>query len=261
MLHLGSHYTIGATHTECQDFTLHSDIPIPHLIVCDGCSASIGSHVGARILAKTAQYLLQQAEIPNYHDFGQYVIKKGHRIVSNMSLPDSVLDSTLLVAFVQNELVTVYMYGDGCILYQTMDDAIGTVNVEFADNAPYYLTYWLAKEHQAVYAARGEHLMYVDDSLNPQTNPQLFKKPLIYQFPLADYKTIALVSDGAVSCVDMQNGQKRLLSEVASQLLRLDTPLETDFVEQGIQTLQKNYLEQQIHILDDLAVAMLTQVE
>jgi hypothetical protein len=121
MLHLASHYIIGATHAECQDFTLHSDIPIPHLIVCDGCSSSTGSHVGARVLAKTAQYLLQQADIPDYHHFGKYVINKAHRIVTNMNLPDTVLDSTLLVAFVQNDIVTVYMYGDGCILYQKMD--------------------------------------------------------------------------------------------------------------------------------------------
>ncbi|MEK7990455.1 MAG: protein phosphatase 2C domain-containing protein [Thiotrichaceae bacterium] len=262
MLHLASHYIIGTTHSECQDFALHSDIPIPHLIVCDGCSSSIGSEIGARVLAKTAQYLLQQVEIPDYHHFGQYVINKAHRIVTNMNLPDTVLDSTLLVGFVQNDIVTVYMYGDGCILYQKIDGVIGTVNVEFADNAPYYLTYWLTETDQAAFiATRGEYLMYIRDSLNPQTNPQLFKKPVIYQFSLTEYKTIALVSDGAVSCINIENGKRRPLYEVASQLLKLDIPLETHFVEQGMQSLQKNYLEQQVHIMDDLAVAMLTQTE
>ncbi|MCV6638379.1 protein phosphatase 2C domain-containing protein [Candidatus Albibeggiatoa sp. nov. NOAA] len=261
MLHLSSHYIIGATHSECQDFTLHSDVPIPHLVVCDGCSSSLGSHVGARILAKTAQYLLQQPTIPDYHDFGQYVINKGQRLVSQMELPNEVLDSTLLVAFVQNDIVTAYIYGDGCILYQKMEGTIGTINIEFADNAPYYLTYWLNEEHQAAYAMRGDDLMYIDDSLNPQFNPQSFRKPLIYHFPLAEYKTIALTSDGAISCVDVENSDKKTLAEVAPQLLQSDKPLDDNFVEQRILTMQQHYVEQQVHILDDLAVAMLTQAE
>ncbi len=261
MLYLDSHYTIGSTHTECQDFTLHDVSPIPHLIVCDGCSASIGSHVGARILAKAAQYLLQQHTIPDYQQFGQYVIDKAKQVVSTMGLPDDVLDSTLVVGFVKDNILTVYMYGDGCILYQKQDDTIGSINIEFADNAPYYLTYWLKEAYQIAYATRGEALLYIDDSLNPQHNPQSFKKSLIYQFPLTEYKTIALTSDGAVSCVNVEIGCKKSLMDVAAHLLNFKTPLADNFIAQRIKTLQQDYLEEHVSILDDLAVAVLTQTD
>lgn len=260
MLYLDSHYMIGATHTECQDFTLHADVPIPHLIVCDGCSASVGSHIGARILAKTAQYLIQQPDILAYHEFGQYVINRGYQIAQKMNLPDFVLDSTLLIAYIKDEIITVYMYGDGCVLYEKQDDSIGIINVEFADNAPYYLTYWLSESYQTAFAARGKNLMYVHDTRSPQLNPQSFETPLVYSFPLADYKSIALASDGATSCVNVETGYKLPLIEVAQHLLHYDVSATPHFVEQGMQTLQTYYLKQNIHILDDLAVAMLAQV-
>ena len=260
MLHTGSHYIMGATHTECQDFTLHGKSPMPHIIVCDGCSASLGSHVGARILAKTAQYLLQQNSILNYYDFGEYVIQKGQRIVSKMGLLDCVLDSTLLVGFVQDNVMTVYIYGDGCVLYQKVTGEIGIINIEFADNAPYYLTYWLQESHQQAYASRGENLMYIHNSKYPQDNPQSFKKPLVYQFPLVEYKTITLASDGATSCVNLETGLKEPLTNIASQLLcNMEIPILPNFVEQHVLSMKQYYAKQHVRILDDLAVSMLTQ--
>lgn len=260
MLHTGGHYIMGATHTECQDFTLHGTDPIPHIIVCDGCSASLGSHLGARILAKTAQYLIQQDNIPSYHEFGEFVIQKSQHIANKMGLFAEVLDATLLVGFVQNQVMTVYIYGDGCILYETMVGNLGAINVEFADNTPYYLTYWLQEADQQAYAQRGENLMYVYDTQQPQENPQSFKKPLIYQFPLSEYKTIALASDGAVSCVNLETGLKQSIIDVAAHLLtHLDVPLSPDFIAQRILDLKQSYAQQNIHILDDLAVSVLTQ--
>jgi len=260
MLHTGSHYIMGATHTECQDFTLHGKNPIPHIIVCDGCSSSLGSHVGAKILAKTAQYLIQQNNIPNYHDFGEYIIQKSQRIVSKMGLLDCVLDSTLLVGFVQNDVMTVYMYGDGCILYEKTQGGIESINIEFADNTPYYLTYWLQESYQQAYASRGEDLMYIHDSQHPQDNPYAFAKPLVYHFPLVEYKTIALASDGATSCVNLETGFKEPLANIATQLLcNMEIPILPNFVEQHVLSMKQHYAKQHIRILDDLAVSMLTQ--
>jgi hypothetical protein len=40
---------IGRQHTACEDYAIAGTSPIPHLIVCDGCSTSQMTDIGARV--------------------------------------------------------------------------------------------------------------------------------------------------------------------------------------------------------------------
>ena len=55
------YFTIAKQHVVCEDYALTGWEPVPYTIVCDGCSSSEHTDVGARVLAWSAKKALQQS--------------------------------------------------------------------------------------------------------------------------------------------------------------------------------------------------------
>ncbi len=148
MLYSDYFYTIGVTHKVCEDYAVQGSIPSPFIILSDGCSASPNSDIGARILTMTAKQMFENntAKPLDYLDFGQQLITTALKVTEELQIPDGVLDATVMLAFLHENNIMVYVYGDGCLLFKDHAGNVGTIEVIFTHNAPYYLTYWFDQE-------------------------------------------------------------------------------------------------------------------
>lgn len=156
---LDSHYTIGQLHLFCQDYVCHGWEPYPYVILADGCSAEPDSDVGARLLVLNARRLLPRFMAAATDEVGRRAChwRLGRRIVRRAARQarelgaDSALDATLLIAWCDGATVYVHLYGDGCLAARRADGGIMAIQIEYAGNAPYYLSYLLNRERWALY--------------------------------------------------------------------------------------------------------------
>lgn len=259
MLFYDHFYTMGKTHAVCEDYAIHSDSPVPHIIICDGCSSSGNTDVGARILAATAHHVVENSQHPlSYHDLGNQVIKQASVVAEKMRLPVSVLDATLMIASLQQDSIHVFVYGDGCILYTDQQNKIHTLEITFKHNAPYYLTYWLSTEDQVEYEKMGKEVLSIINSDKSDKNAPLFLSfdtPLIFEFPLKEYSLVAIASDGLASCMDNKNMKILPLSEIAPVFLDFKH-FKGDFVTAHIATTLKAFANEDIFPMDDLSIGV-----
>jgi len=151
----------GKSHTVCEDYAINGEFDgIPYIIVCDGCSSSDNSDFGARILAQTFKAnlhrVIQRIPIPTgspftnnsfrldlkvLSDFIKYETAfLANDIVNSLKLNQNCLDATLMVAFVKNEYLYYFIYGDGMVLCEIDDQKISTT-INYESGAPYYLNY------------------------------------------------------------------------------------------------------------------------
>ncbi|NMQ18470.1 hypothetical protein E4P82_04220 [Candidatus Competibacter phosphatis] len=175
---LDSHYTIGQLHLFCQDYVCHGRKPYPHVILADGCSAEPDSDLGARLLVLNARRLLPRFVAAATDEAGRHAChwRLGRRIVRRAARQarelgaDSALDATLLIAWCDGTTVYVHLYGDGCLAARRADGGVVAIQVEYAGNAPYYLSYLLDRERLALYRVvagnplAAQSVSYVDET-------------------------------------------------------------------------------------------------
>jgi len=168
-MNIDSVYVIGKSHRVCQDYAMHGCIDgNPYFIISDGCSSSKDTDIGARILAHSAKTCLTE-DIFNsknheksYYSFGHNVIDKATLDINNLKLNPECLDATLIVGFVYNNDLEIYVYGDGCIMYTGTDLKWRCINIKFQTGAPYYLSYWNNKERRNEYLKTFKGLRITD---------------------------------------------------------------------------------------------------
>lgn len=156
-------FTKGSTHTVCQDYARAGAVVVdrawnndelipgsPFAIVCDGCSGSQDTDIGARILASVAAYLLENGYVRE-HFFTPYVrqsvLGRAHRAVmamggiTAMGGFSSWLDATMLVARFDGVATRVSIIGDGAVLVRMRNGEVALHVFEHPHNAPFYLSY------------------------------------------------------------------------------------------------------------------------
>ncbi len=258
MLHYDYYYTAGITHQVCEDFVTQGDNPTPFIVLSDGCSASEHSDIGAKILTHASKYLLANAtHWPlDYFPFGQQLISKALNIAEQLQLPPSVLDATVMLGFLQQNNIMVYVYGDGCILLKDNADNIRTIEIAFTHNAPYYLTYWNDAQRRQKYAhCEANPLLLIDSSVNKQSEPKPFETQLAFSFPLNQFKMVAIASDGVAQCIDTRKSAKLPLDEVATDLLAFPD-LSEEFVKYHTKNTLEQYAKQGIFAADDISIGV-----
>jgi len=252
-------YVIGKTHQVCQDYALHGVKPVPFVVVCDGCSASPHSDIGARIVAVTAQHVLQQPAQtlpPDYHAFGNKVIQAARSVTAKMQLPDVVLDTTLMVGMVVNTTVWVYVYGDGCVLRKTAAGAVQLSDIYFNHNAPFYLSYWQSPARWQEYADCGATPLAISHSdCSDQVNLP-FDEPLLFSFDLDTTPCVALASDGLTHFIDLSDQSRVPLQQVAENLMNFKNN-QGEFVKRRVNRALQQYEKQRIIAADDVSLAVL----
>lgn len=147
-------FRIGSGHTVCEDYAFASVNGYPHIIVSDGCSSSVGTDYGTRILTSAARIALGFSGKVTCSDYfiSTISIAMAHRV--NLMLPPDVLDCTLMVAAVrptnlfsspENKLIPpwieIAVLGDGLIAIKSKSNEIVVYSIEYNTGYPFYISY------------------------------------------------------------------------------------------------------------------------
>jgi hypothetical protein len=260
-------YTIGKMHLFCQDYASRGSEPVPHVILADGCSAAPDSDLGARLLALDARCLLRQfareaadrdQQALQYERLGRRIVRRAARQVRELGLDPAVLDATLLVAWCHEQTVSMHLYGDGCIAAQRADGTVVAIEIEYAENAPYYLSYRLDPERGMLYQAA------VGDSATAQRvrcwsetgvtiRREPFDTPLTFSFDLAMFPRVLVATDGLHSFVNVATQERLEVLAVARELLNFH-PFDGTFVQRRLGEVLAGYRQQGVLNIDDIGV-------
>lgn len=265
-LSFDAYYTIGKTHLFCQDYAVYGAQPFPHIILADGCSAAPNSDLGARLLVLNARRFLpyylrgmlsECNSETNHWRLGLRIIRRAARQARDLGLDLDVLDATLLIAWCAHGFVHIHLYGDGCIATRNHSGDIAVIRVEYAENAPYYLSYLLDAERGALYReALGAEphtaqSIYYHAEGGTTCRQAPYAESTQFRFKLATFPTVAVATDGLHSLVNADSGERMDVLETAQRFL--DFPnLERNFVKRQTHQALFAYSQQRVVNLDDL---------
>lgn len=235
-----------------EDYILTGMNPVPYIIIADGCSSSKQVDTGARILAHTAsvnlQYIINQFNkcytyTSNYiMSIGYSIIQMAWRIANGLSLDSTALDSTLLIAWVQDDYIHYVIYGDGNVILQYTNDMFNIFNLNYKDNmgysTPFYLSYFLNKDRELAWLNSCVNQINTHYVINQSEEPELntsissnilYSKKYFYNkiclkteyFP--SIKKFIITSDGIEQMLHKDYRDKLNLVEVAKELIKVKT--------------------------------------
>lgn len=276
-MNVDSYFTVGKGHAVCQDYALAKMynppgsppwLQRPYLIVSDGCSSSPQTDVGARILAHMAEKQIRKSYEINstlsWEDFGLLTIAQAQACTNIMGLPTQCLDATLLVGFEStNNVLTIYMYGDGYILGVSSDEEkaeLSCTTVKYDHSAPYYLTYLIDSHRRAAYQNQNIRRHQISGWMGDSIKQQLKQYPEdsnIFFRSYDKYKYIALGSDGLGAFTDSQTGKSYEDHMVMDSFLSFKNT-KGEFVKRRVKRAMRD-LEREQHIIpgDDVSIAVL----
>lgn len=216
----------GKQHFICEDYIIHEDVivPIPYIILSDGCSSSENTDIGARILCRCALNVLEEKyfsrkRIPElssapYWDFGYRIITKAKEVSDKLNLEKSSLDATLIIAYAFENNVFVNMYGDGNIIYKPKEsNELNCIKIKFDRSAPYYLNYLVNKSRDLVYhqnqdrefITREENKYSIDTNDFYESSKKYDMsetKIFTFEYPIECLDFLCISSDGIDSFID-----------------------------------------------------------
>lgn len=197
---------IGKQHKVCEDYIISGVKPVPFIILSDGCSSSKNTEMGARILCYMGKQYLQyrKSELDNldYRKMGNWIIHNAEMSARQLGLDTTSLDATLIVSFLLNDMLNIYVYGDGCVVLRNdMDTVIKTI--EFSDNAPYYLSYLIDDYRFGLYRERKPHRIIQSEYSTGEVyrNGEAFDDSMAIELNINNYDSVLITSDGLQSFI------------------------------------------------------------
>ena len=218
---------IGSQHKVCEDFIISGINPCPYVILSDGCSGSKNSNYGAMILVQMARRYLVGIRNPrfgdiDYDDMGNWIIMCSRPIAALMGLNNSCLDATLIVSYLWNGNVHVYVYGDVCIITKSRSEVFYST-ISFSCDAPYYLSYREDDARRWAYEDGGHSKEVKLRSLDGETvyeGTKRFDCSSHYTFNYNLFQEVYIASDGINSFV--RNGERLPAGDVIKGFLDID---------------------------------------
>lgn len=203
-------YTIGNSHIFCQDYARAGRVNDSYFaMVSDGCSGSLHSDLGARLLVTGA---IQQLKL-----YGNIFEPKLAAILAASSshlleLNLTALDATLLCAVASNGNIKITVSGDGVIAARRKDGKIESWEIDFV-GAPAYISYLLDQDRLNHYLEMGFGKRKVIHSIGGRVKevcyfPQVsIAQDFICTIELKqdEYDAVLLLSDGASSFYKKEN--------------------------------------------------------
>jgi len=258
-----SYYEIGYSHTVCQDYAINGDNGVlKYAIISDGCSSSKNSDIGARLLA----HLFKQ-----YQLIPENIIMNLQQL-SNMTdiiqINPEFLDSTLLIAFMSDKKTTVNIFGDGGFYVKFKDGHFEYYLVDFDQNAPLYISYFLHDTYQNYYKYFpnqkislikvsgkdwNEATTEVED-LTSFKNTDLFKR-LMFNFENVSF--ISVFSDGVRSFTMQDDNGLIVPVNDLSIVSRFNSykSFQGQFVQRRMNKINKENKKLKISHYDDISIA------
>lgn len=150
ILNSDSYFSQGSSHKICQDYCLHGTANKGYTefaILSDGCSSSMHTDVGSRVLVHSSILPIYYA-IDNVEIFEKDLLKDAVRAQRSLYLENQCLDATLFHLCVDNDhAISTYKkyvlnaHGDGAFIKITNDNIINFTYIEYPSGAPLYINY------------------------------------------------------------------------------------------------------------------------
>jgi serine/threonine protein phosphatase PrpC len=247
---------IGSTHTLCQDYAIARN---EYVILADGCSSSPDTDIGARLLVKALDQIIEKpTAIDELH-------KEAARLAlgwANMiALPPESVDATLLsIHITANELI-VACSGDGVIMLESQTGILDVYVISSPSGYPFYPSYVHQPERLAELVNNNRHTRSIKNfSSNIVTT--IDSLTVTFKLNVADYKYAAVASDGINSFFHTQqatNG-KRVepvgLSDVLDEFWSFKNS-HGAFVERRMKRFRKDTHARGWQHADDLAIGVI----
>ncbi len=211
---------MGSSHKICEDYIISENnyIPVPYVILSDGCSSSQNTDIGARILTHlTKQYLLSQSSFFNLNsqDMSNWIIYNAENIVKTMGLNKSCLDATLIISYIVNDDVYVYMYGDGFLITIDLNNEIRFSKISYKNSAPYYLSYQINSYRNELYKKSNPKKRLTNKYTCYTWLP--YENPFLKKLKCEDFKGIFIASDGLDSFIN-KDGEKQNIEKIMKEI-------------------------------------------
>lgn len=233
----------GKTHMVCQDYATSgvTDRGHRYAIVCDGCSSSPDTDIGARLLARSAALEMRLIGFAEEVNGGwgtdamrmpaleRKIIDTAANAANEVDVDLRCLDSTLVAAYRSTdkrkgqpvrEGVRVSMRGDGVVVTRHRDGGFTIYVVDHEKNAPRYLSYELEKDrlegYLKKYGERSRRRLYTSGSgwLDEFTN-EFDGHPSDQFFPAEEIDLVMVLSDGVQTFQRVvRTGTSKLLEDV-----------------------------------------------
>jgi len=227
-------FSIGSTHEICQDYATNlGTVNDHHVIVCDGCSSSPMTDVGARLLALTASFILSEEGEYLRESFGADVVRLiKHKYAYELKMNPSMFDATLLVAQCCDDEVNIFMAGDGMVVAKKKNGEYNTILRNYPSGYPRYLAYDLSSERKKEYAkvagfVNEEHILdkleNIGSYLGLTVGQEALDSVMFYSMKAEDLEWVAIFSDGIGSFVDKTTKEKISEYTIIKELLQFKT--------------------------------------
>ncbi len=279
MINTDSYYEIGAGHTFCQDYADSGTFVneertnlFHYAIVCDGCSGSKDSDIGARWFAKNFPVIARKAVgLPgviqdNVKRLYLEALPKG---MAEMNSPLTAFDATIVaILFDQKfDILHTFVWGDGKVFLKlkTKDELAALTDISYLKNAPYYLSYQADIEKDiryegmfgTAYADIFSYLVKPDSLVRVVDNDKFQQKSFYDKFPDAS-KNLSFASvftdgiDTYHKIGDVETMMPR--ANVFNQLTQYKN-LHGEFVKRRMQNVKKFCDKEGWQHFDDVSVA------
>ncbi len=269
-----AYYTIGKLHLFCQDYASRGIDLFPYVILADGCSATPDTDLGARLLALDARRLLrrfalaatdQRQRVIQHGRLGERIVRRAARQARDLGVDTTVLDATLLIAWCRGETVYVHLYGDGCVAARRVDGTVIAIEIEYAENAPYYLSYRLDPEREALYQAAindpaTAQRVYCWSKTGVTIRHEPFDTPILFSFDLAAFPRVLVATDGLHSLVNVETQERLDSLAVAREVLDFHD-LAGAFVQRRLREVLTGYRQQGVFNIDDIGVGAFVNLD
>jgi hypothetical protein len=247
---------IGKTHHTCEDYVMGFNKGV-QLALSDGCSSSLYSDVGARLLVWQALETMNSFyNNVSYNGFAEQLI---FQLQKPDCVPISAYDATLITALPDGYCnnIVIRVYGDGNIIQVHEDESFTWMRIG-AYNFPYYLAYRMDQSRRRIY--KEEVTSGVTVKLHgvgvQSVKLRSYDDPLEFIIPIEDTKYIIISSDGIESFVDINNGEKIPTLDVIKKIIDFRNPT-GEFVKRRLKNLVETYTKDRIFNMDDLSLGVI----
>jgi hypothetical protein len=139
-----STFVIGSTHAICQDYVVAGNpqgAQAPYVILSDGCSSSLDTDIGARLLVKSAERILNTAAHTDIRHVHATAAAEALKLAALLGLIPQAVDATLLTAQVREHDLVLACSGDGVIAIQDWSGVLEAYSISYPSGYPRYPTY------------------------------------------------------------------------------------------------------------------------
>lgn len=264
-MRLDSCFSMGSEHAVNEDYALSRLSPLPTLIVADGCSSSAHTDVGSRLISWAAQECIYNAYVNSDladpgSQLGECIIKRAQLAARSLgALPDvgnnSLLDATLMLAYVISNHLYVQVYGDGIVAIKDKSASLSVYEIEYSHNAPYYLSYLSDRVRAKVWeeiSIKAQKTIRSDSGLSIVNK----FKPVTFRYALSEISLLMIASDGLRSF--KQHSDKSVLStkEIVHQLVDFKNT-NGAFLQRRVKRQLSLWQKENLNNEDDLGIACL----